>query len=216
MAKRKEARVSFGLSDLAETFQLDINLLGQCVLLNGWLNTTSIFTEAETLFLEDLYLDVQADGNYWNEEELKIEMIGLMFRIAKIKTPNAIKVFYERELSANVEGHNLAVKADCLVAMPMPYNTPKKPYFFLQEYKKGRGEAKDPEAQMLTAMLIAQELNKDEKPIFGSYIFGSRWRFTTLIGKTYCTSQEFNAEDKADFLQILYVLRQLKTLILNR
>ena len=41
MAKRKEARVSFGLSDLAETFQLDINLLGQCATLNGWLNTTS-------------------------------------------------------------------------------------------------------------------------------------------------------------------------------
>ena len=78
MAKRKEARVSFGLSELADTFQLKINLLGQCAELDNWLNTTSTFTEAETLFLEDLYLDVQADGNYWNEEELKIEMLNIL------------------------------------------------------------------------------------------------------------------------------------------
>ena len=59
MANRKEARVSFGLSELADTFQLKINLLGQCAVLDNWLNTTSTFTEAETLFLEDLYLDVR-------------------------------------------------------------------------------------------------------------------------------------------------------------
>jgi hypothetical protein len=216
MDVKKDARVVFGLSELADTFKLEINLKGRCTALENWLNTTSTFTAAETEFLEDLYLDVQTDGNYWNEEELKIEMVGLMFRIAKIKVPNQIKVFYERDIAANVEGYNLAVKADCLVAMPLPYNTPKTPYFFLQEYKKGRGEAKDPEAQMLTAMLIAQERNQDNKPIYGSYLFGSRWRFTTLIDRTYCTSREFNAEEKADFLQIIFILRNLKTVILNR
>ena len=216
MTTKKDSRVVFGLSELADTFKLEINLKGVCTVLENWLNTTSTFTDAETQFLEELYLDVQTDGNYWNEEELKIEMIGLMFRIAKVKVPNQIKVFYERDIAAIVEGYNLGVKADCLVAMPLPYNTPKTPYFFLQEYKKGRGEAKDPEAQMLTAMLIAQERNQDNKPIYGSYLFGSRWRFTTLIGKTYCTSREFNAEEKADFLQIIFILRNLKTVILNR
>jgi hypothetical protein len=216
MVTKKDSRVVFGLSELADTFKLEINLKGECTTLEKWLNTTSTFTDAETQFLEELYLDVQTDGNYWNEEELKIEMIGLMFRIAKVKVPNKIKVFYERDIAAIVEGYNLAVKADCLVAMPLPYNTPKTPYFFLQEYKKGRGEAKDPEAQMLTAMLIAQERNQDNKPIYGSYLFGSRWRFTTLIGKTYCTSREFNAEEKVDFLQIIFILRNLKQVILNR
>ena len=216
MATKRETRVSFGLSELADTFKLDINILGQCSELANWLNTSFIFTDVESQMLEELYVDVQADGNYWNEEELKIEMIGLMFRIAKIKVPNAIKVFYERDIASVVGGYNLAVKADCLVATPLPFNTPKTPYFFLQEYKKGRGESKDPEAQMLTAMLIAQELNNDDKPIYGSYLFGSRWTFTTLIGKRYCTSMEFNAIEKQDFFKIVFILRKLKELILNR
>jgi hypothetical protein len=37
--------------------------------------------------------------------------------------------------------------------------------------KKG-GEKKDPEAHMLTAMLIALELNKDNKTLYGSYLIG--------------------------------------------
>ena len=216
MAAKKSTRVSFGLSDLANTFQLEINLLGECTVLADWLNASYQLTEFETQILDELHDDIEIDGNYWNEEELKIEMIGLMFRMAKVKVPNRIKVYYERELSATVEGYNLGVKADCIVATPLPYNTPKAPYFFLQEYKKGRGESKDPEAQMLTAMLIAQEINKDNKPIYGSYLFGSRWSFVTLIGKRYCTSPELNAVNKKDFLQIIFILRKLKELILNR
>jgi hypothetical protein len=216
MAARKSTRVSFGLSDLANTFQLDINLLGQCTVLEDWLDASYVLDDFETRVLDELHADVVIDGNYWNEEELKIEMIGSMFRMAKVKVANLIKVFYERELSATVEGYDLGVKADCIVASSLPYNTPKAPYFFLQEYKKGRGEAKDPEAQMLTAMLIAQELNKDNKPVYGSYVFGSRWTFTTLIGKRYCSSKEFNAADKADFIHIVAILRKLKELILNR
>lgn len=216
MVTKREPRVSFGLSELADTFKLEINTSGQCLELAKWLDASYTFTDVESQLLEELYIDVQADGNYWNEEELKIEMIGLMFRIAKVKVPNTIKVFYERDIAAVVEGYNLGVKADCLVATPLPFNTPKTPYFFLQEYKKGRGESKDPEAQMLTAMLIAQTLNKDDKPIYGSYLFGSRWTFTTLIGKRYCSSMEFNAIEKQDFFKIIFILRKLKELILNR
>jgi hypothetical protein len=216
MAKIREPRVSFGLSELADTFKLDINLLGKCVELDGWLNTTTEFNPNETWLLDELHADIETDGNYWNEEELKIEMIGSIFRLAKIKVPTKVKVFYERTISATVGGYKLSVKTDCLVASPMPYNSPKKPYFFLQEYKKGRGEDKDPEAQMLTAMLVAQELNQDNKPIYGGYVFGSRWTFTTLIGKRYYSSKEFNAVDKNDFLHIIAILRKLKELIINR
>ena len=216
MAAKKSTRVNFGLSDLANTFQLDINLLGQCTILEDWLNASYVLDDFETRVLDELHADVVIDGNYWNEEELKIEMIGSMFRMAKVKVANLIKVFYERELSATVEGYDLGVKADCIVASSLPYNTPKAPYFFLQEYKKGRGEAKDPEAQMLTAMLIAQELNKDDKPVYGSYVFGSRWTFTTLIGKRYCSSKEFNTANKDEFLHVIAILRKLKELILNR
>jgi hypothetical protein len=45
---------------------------------------------------------------------------------------NKIKVFYKRPLSATVNDYQLAVITDCLVATPLPFNTPDTPYFFLQ------------------------------------------------------------------------------------
>ena len=129
---------------------------------------------------------------------------------------NKIKVFYERPLAATVENHPLSVIADCMVATPMEFNTPRNPFFFLQEFKKGKGEKRDPEAQMLSAMLIAQHNNQDGKPLYGGYLVGGNWRFTTLIQKDYCVSRQFDATQKTDLLQIVSALRQLKQLILNR
>ena len=66
------------------------------------------------------------------------------------------------------------------------------------------------------AMLIAQEKNKDGKPIYGSYLFGSHIRFTTLVGREYCISKNFSADEREDLLSIICILRKLKELILNR
>ena len=51
---------------------------------------------------------------------------------------------------------------------------------------------------------------------YGSYLFGSRWKFRTLIGRTYCQSTEYDADKYPDLLQIVFILRKLKHLILNR
>ena len=214
MEKVKKKRDSFGLSQLAKNFHIEVT--ENCIVLNDWLSAFYVLKPNETQLLEAIFAKVQMDGNYWNEEELKIQLIGFLFFIADIDTKNKIKVFYERPLAAQINEYNLSVVVDCLVATSLPFHTPDCPYFFLQEYKKGRGDDKDPEAQMLTAMLIAQELNKDDKPIYGSYLFGSRWKFCTLIGNNYCQSQEYDADKHDDLLKIVFILRKLKDLILNR
>ena len=136
-------------------------------------------TAFQTELFNDIYKKSAEEGNYWNEEELKIEMIGFLFYLANINVPKQMKVFYERPIASIVQGHSLSVTADCLIAKPLQFNEPSVPYFFLQEYKKGRGESKDPEAQMLTAMLIAQELNQNKKILFGDWI--------TFFIKNNCT-----------------------------
>ena len=84
------------------------------------------------------------------------------------------------------------------------------------KFKKAKGEKKDPEAQMLIAMLIAQQKNNDNKPIFGGYLLGTGWHFTTLVGKDYCISRRFEATEKHNLLKIVYILRRLKEFILQR
>jgi hypothetical protein len=96
------------------------------------------------------------------------------------------------------------------------YNTPKAPYFFLQEFKKQKGNSYDPEGQMLAAMLIAQHVNADSKPVYGAWLTGSIWFFTLLEGANYYTSHAFDASTRDELRQIILILRGLKDLILNR
>ena len=92
------------------------------------------------MLFESVYEEAQEDVRYWNEEELKIKFVTFLFKIAGTAQKKKIKVFYERGLSATVSGYDLAVIADCLVATPLPFNTPDVLYFFLQEFKKSGAE----------------------------------------------------------------------------
>ncbi len=204
-------RFPIDLSLLAETFDIQVNI--DCTRLKEWENAQFEWNDFQTTLFNYLLAKSQKNGNYWNEEELKVQFIGPLFLIADIEVEDKIKVFFERPISATIQGHLLKVVADCLVATPMQFNKPKKPYFFLQEYKKGRGDDKDPEAQMLTAMLIAQHQNQDNLPVYGSYVIGNNWRFTTLIQNSYCFSREYSAEIAADLRQIVGMIRKLKGFI---
>jgi hypothetical protein len=207
-------KLGYDPSDIAQAYELQVNQ--SCDALTQWLSVDYTFTDFEQAFFEKIYKDAHVDASYWNEEELKIKMVGLLFSLADIEIPGKAKVFYERAIAAKVGNHHLAVICDCLVATSLPFNKPTHPYFFLQEFKKKRGEKNDPEGQLLTAMLIAQEQNQDGKPIYGGYLFGSVWNFATLSGNQYCASREFNATRRDDLLQIVYILRKLKELILAR
>jgi hypothetical protein len=205
--------IGFDLVKIMTTF--DLVDTQECTHLNSWIAKRYELDAFEERVLDDLYLDLKTSGEYMNEEELKARMVGLIFYAAKVDIPNKIRVFYERPISANVQSHDLAVITDCMVASSIK-SSPKTPYFFLQEFKKAKGEKKDPEAQMLTAMLIAQEKNQDGKPLYGGYMIGTGWHFATLIDKNYCVSEKFEATQKSQLNQIVFILRNLKTLILNR
>ena len=144
-----------------------------------------------------------------------------MFYIAQIEELGKICTFFERDLSADINNRRLSVTCDCLVASPMGLSSPKLPYFFLQEFKRRKKTQNDrtanrPEGQMLAAMLIAQHKNNDGKPVYGAWLTGSFWEFAILEGKTYHASRSFDTVSYDDLLQIVFILRKLKELILNR
>lgn len=208
----KSNRFPFDLGMLADAF----NLKGtkECQQLEKWVNTKHALNEYESFMLHDLHQRSVDVIDYWNEEELKMHFISHLFYLANISIPDKISVYFERNMSAIIQEQTLSVKCDCVVATPKLFNRIGTPYFFLQEFKKGKGDKNDPEAQMLMAMLIAQHLNTDNQPIYGSYLIGQNWHFTTLINNTYCRSRQFDAMDKKDLVQIVSMLRALKELIL--
>ena len=182
----------------------------------NWVTATGLLTPLQSDLLDDIYLKTFKRVGGWNEEEVKMKLISFLFYAANHEEDGKIATFYERTLNEVVGNYTIHVVCDCLVASPLGLTTPKNPYFFLQEFKRQKGDSNDPEGQMLAAMLAAQHLNNDGKPIFGSWLTGSIWIFTVLEGNNYYFSNAFDATDKQDLLQIVFILRKLKDLILNR
>ena len=211
MAKEK---FPFDLDKLAKTFH--IVRQKKCKDLAVWMQAKYDLTSLEKQILDKLYQNIEKDIDYWNEEELKMQLVSLLFFVADINVERKIKVFYERPLEATINKHYLSVNCDCIVGTPTEFNAPERPYFFLQEFKKGKEAKNDPEAQMLQAMLISQVINDDKKTVYGGFLIGSIWRFAILTAdKKYCISSSFDADDKKDLIQIVFILRFLKELILN-
>ncbi|MBO0935783.1 hypothetical protein J2I47_04405 [Fibrella sp. HMF5335] len=212
MESRKE-QLGFDSVALAKAFAIqrfEANEPGE--LMTRWLQAQYELTAEETKLLHDLHAKAQVEGDYWNEEELKINLIGFLFYLSRIEEPKRIKVFYERRMSAKINGYSLAVICDCMVATPL-FNAPGYPYFFLQEYKKSRGDKVDPEAQVLTAMLIAQAQNDDTKPVYGSYVLGTNLYFTVLHGQQYYHSRKYDLLRLEDLTQFVFSIRKLKEFI---
>ncbi len=206
-------RLSFEIEDILEAFQLERKINNST--LNHWLQATFELSEWNKLILEQKRQLLQEEGDFWNEEELKMNFLAFLFEAAQLHEKNRFKLFFERPLQANFNGYDLKVVCDALIATPKGIGKPKKPFFFLQEFKKQKN-ATDPEAQMLTAMLIAQHKNQNQNPIYGAWVQGKYWTFTTLQQKNYNVSISLDASKTKDLYQIIYALKQLKILIIKQ
>ncbi len=213
MATKKPIKLRSDIDYVLDAFKLHRNT--QCKLLKHWLSYQTAIEANHQEILEKKRLALIKEGDFWNEEELKMRFLAFLFDIANIDEEEKIKLFYERPLSAVIGDYELKVVCDVMVATPLGINTPKKPYFFLQEFKKQKN-ASDAEGQMLMAMLVAQHENKTNKTVYGCWIQGKNWIFTTLHEKDYCISKQFDASEKEDLYQIIYALKHLKVLILKQ
>ena len=194
-----------------------IKLIQDSETLDNLVSSTGTLTPLENGIL-DLALERYKDlAQGWNEEELNTHFISAIFTVANINIPIVCKTFFERPLSGIINNYELNIVTDCMVASYNEGGEPVKPYFFLQEFKQSQRFGKtDPEGQMLAAMLLAQEQNDEGKPLYGCYVIEKNWHFTTLSGLNYCRSVQFNSTRKDDLLQIVFILRKLKELILGQ
>lgn len=126
-----------------------------------------------------------------------------------------IKIYYDREISAMMDGVFMSCKSGMMLSKGIG-ELIETPYFFMHEYKREKKYSGDPIGQMLGGMLIAQANNNNGKPMYGCYVQGRFWFFSVLEGKKYVISKAFDASDKAEAEQIIFILRKLKQSILER
>lgn len=214
MAKQvKRAKLPYNIDIVVTTFELTRNK--GCAFLDKWLENPLPIEPSAAELIEECRKELDDRGELWNEAELKMNFLSIIFRYAKLYQEGKYAIFYERIMCANLKGYELSVICDSLIARPIGRYTPDIPYFFLQEFKPQHGKFADAEAQLLQAMLVAQHENKSEKPLYGAVLQGKYWTFTVLHQKNYCVSRDYNATNPQDLQTILSALVRLKEIIVN-
>ena len=99
--------------------------------------------------------------NFWNEETLKMNFIAFILDMIRLDdTPFAS--LFDAEMRGIIQNEKLHVVADYTLA-EVTIDLIEQPYFYFHEYKQSKN-TKDPIAQILIAMLIAQEKNEKRIP----------------------------------------------------
>jgi len=174
---------------------VDIEKLINRAKFDDWFSYDYSISEEITDFLKRLIsenIDLVAD---YNEEDLKVNLIVPILNRVKFKSfENSFRGFYELAIEYKTPKFIFSGTTDFLVAKGLIKS--KKPYFFIQEFKKGKNHS-DPEPQLLAELISAVELN-GETSMRGAFIVGAIWNFVILekLGEgkyQYFVSQNFDS-----------------------
>ncbi len=145
----------------------------------------------------------------WNEDELKMMFLAQFLGQFEFNNAPAYRVFTQRPFSIQTAEVEANGRVEWFIATGK--QTPKKPFFFLQEYKPEKNSGNDPLGQLLIAMVDAQILNEDiKKPLFGCYMIGRFWFFVVLVEKSYSISKSYDATQTDDLSEIVVILERVK------
>ena len=194
---------------IEKVFQL--KQVEDCKWLKDWLSTEIAITENEQEVLTSLIKKAKSHIDSWNEQELIMKFIGPIINLVDFDG-EYYSSFVQRQLTAEVKGFHLNGYVDLMIASGK--YEPEKPYFCLHEYKKEEGFTNDPRGQMLAEMVTAQALNKDDLPVYGSYVMGRWWFFAVLHKNEYCISNDYSATN--DISEVVKILKALKQIINKR
>jgi hypothetical protein len=194
---------------IVKTFGLK-NVLDGFPLLEHWLSVENDLDSVTITELEKLRLRLRKRVNGWNEETLKMKFIAFILNMVDYDTDELEGVF-DAELKGVVKGQKLSVIADYALCN-YTFDLKEQPYFYFHEYKP-RKKSKDPIAQLLLAMLIAQEKNETQRPLYGCAVVGELWYFMVLDGTTYSISNGYVAANADDLQSIFLILRKFKHIL---
>lgn len=177
--------------------------------LNQLITPSYELNDFEKQYIGTLQEHFKYGGDDWNEVELENKFISPLIVLA-FKPNDRYAYFLERDLAVKIDDYELSGRVDGLIATG--FRNPKKPYFCLNEYKKGTDPNGDPKGQALIAMLVAQQLNNNDSPIYGCYVIGRDWYFMVLENTQYSISRDYSCVTQEVF-EIYKILKNLSVRI---
>jgi len=198
---------------------LGVSSTTNCATLDAWIQAADkqILSGFETNYLKWLLENTINYIDNWNEAELRDQFISNITTLVNFNSAeHFIAVFAERTLSTAINDVELSGKIDWMVATGI--DIPEQPFFFIHEYKQENGSAAvSGRAQLYSIMRAAQELNNNkDAPIYGCYVLGRFWFFTTLVGNHYCITEAYTSTVWEGLIAVVKILKAQKELIIQR
>jgi hypothetical protein len=221
MAKQRRYREDEQENEWSEaqvvvTFKLNRITDYKTPLMEEWLTVEKpLFTATEQEIFDKKYKEVVNKIAGWSEEDLKMKFIVHILELGHLQDENGVIGYFDKTLSATVQGIPLRVKSDFMLAKGF-LDLHQNPYFHFQEYKPHKKPTADSMGQLLLAFLIGQAKNQKPLPLYGVEIIGKDWTFITMEGNEYCVSPTYVATVKEDLLQIIAILRKFKQILFER
>ncbi|MEY3240680.1 MAG: hypothetical protein RIR11_2118 [Bacteroidota bacterium] len=209
MAKSTSESINWVEGLIAKTFGLK-RVLDGFPLLDAWLTVENDLDSKTIEELEKRRLTLRKRVNGWNEETLKMKFIAFILDMVAYDTDDLEGVF-DAELKGIVQDKHLSVVADYALCS-YTFDFKEQPYFYFHEYKP-RKKSKDPFAQLLLAMLIAQSKNEVQRPLYSCAVVGENWYFMILDEKTYSISNAYVSTNADDLQTIFLILRKFKDIL---
>jgi hypothetical protein len=181
----------------------------ECNLLKKWENYAVEINEFEKESLLCFQKPLIRGGRAWNGAELKGKFISPLIMTAAIDDEQ-IGYFLERPLAGIIGDYELSGIVDGMIASG--FREPETPYFCLHEYKRSIENQGTPDAQVLSAMLVAREFNQNKLPIYGLFVVGLDWFFMVLNGNEYAISRTYHA-DNEEIFAIFKMIKAVKQII---
>lgn len=182
-----------------------------CAKLDEWLNREHEISDWERQNLLFFRQNLIRNTPHWHEIELAYNFIGPIMVLVDFTTDRS-NFFADRSFAGTVDDVDLSGKPDGMIASG--FREPEKPYFCFQEYKRHLDPQGDPAGQALAAMLVAQEINQHQHPVYGCYVVGDMWRFMLLQDREYGISASYSATGEGIF-DIFRTLKVLKRFVME-
>lgn len=182
--------------------------------LEDWLQKDVELNEEEILVVKTFQKRLIKSIDDWNEHELSLGFIGPIINLIDFRVRYKLNFFAQRPLSEVIGKYEMIGKPDGIIATGG--SEPKLPYFSFHEFKKDVNSSGDPSGQNLAAMLVGQQLNGGDEPIYGCYVVGRFWYFMVLKGKKFVISNDYSATHDDDILKIVKILKVLRNILFKK
>lgn len=203
---KKTAFKDWDLDGLDKSFGLEQILEEESQTYQNWKKLAQTFEidSIEKHTILRLQKPLRWAGKAWNELELENKFISPIFMLVEFddrKMAYLTGVIGDYELSGIVDG---------MIATGS--RNPDVPLFCMHKYKRSVDNDGHPDAQALGAMLVAREMNPNDKPIYGLYIVGLIWNFIILEDNKYVINKDYKSGDE-ELFDIFKMLKALKEII---